>query len=78
MNKKVVSIEHDLVPKHEILTEEEAQAILSEFGITTEQIPKILEHDPVIKSIEAKKGQIIKILRKSHTAGETVYYRIVV
>ena len=37
----------------------------------------ILGSDPVIKKIEAKPGDVLRITRKSQTAGETVYYRLV-
>ena len=37
-----------------------------------------MNDDPVSISIGAKPGQIIKIIRKSHTAEEAVVYRLVV
>lgn len=78
MNKESI-LEHELVPKHEILQKEDADAILKKLGITPENLPKIiLDSDPVAKAIGAKRGNILKILRKSPTAGETVYYRVVV
>jgi DNA-directed RNA polymerase subunit H len=45
--------------------------------VSEEQLPKILETDPVIKVIKAKAGDLIEIKRKSITAGDTIYYRIV-
>lgn len=78
MNKESI-LEHELVPKHEILPKEDADAVLNKLGITAENLPKIiLDSDPVAKAIGAKRGNILKILRKSPTAGETVYYRVVV
>ena len=78
LNKESI-LEHELVPKHEILQKEEADAILKSLGITPENLPKIiLDSDPVAKAIGAKRGNILKILRNSPTAGETVYYRVVV
>ena len=71
-------LEHDLVPKHEILADEDAKKVLQEYGIDAEQLPKIKEEDPVAETIGAKKNQILKITRKSATAGESVYYRLVV
>ena len=75
---KNIILEHELVPKHEILEKEGASEVLKKYGITAEQLPKILDSDPVVKAIDAKRGNILKITRKSPTAGETVYYRIVV
>jgi len=75
--KFTVSI-HQLVPKHEVLTQEEKKEVLEMFGVEKEQLPKILDSDPACKEIGAKKGDVIRILRKSETAGESVYYRVVV
>lgn len=45
--------------------------------IHIEQLPKIRKDDPVVKAIDAKPGDILKITRKSHTAGKFVTYRLV-
>ena len=66
------------MPLHEILDEEETSLILKKYGITKEQLPKILKDDPVVKAIAAKEGQVLRISRRSRTAGESVYYRLVV
>lgn len=70
-------LEHVLVPKHEILKKTEVKELLGKLGVETEQLPKILEDDPVAQAIEAKKGDVLKITRASPTAGESIYYRIV-
>lgn len=69
---------HFLVPKHELLSKEEAQEIARKFNASFSQFPYILSTDPIAKEIGAKPGDMIKITRKSETAGETVYYRYVV
>jgi DNA-directed RNA polymerase subunit H len=71
-------LDHFLVPKHETLTKEKAQEAMKALGLTEESMPKILGSDPVVEEIGAKKGDVIKITRKSPTAGESIYYRIVV
>jgi len=76
--KKEILLNHYLVPKHEVMSEEEVKDLLEKLNITKEQLPKILESDPMVKLIGAKVGDVIKITRKSHTAGETIYYRLVV
>jgi len=70
-------LKHEFVPLHEILPKKEAKDLLESLGVTREQLPKIYVSDPVIKRMEAKEGDIIKITRKSRTAGEAVYYRAV-
>jgi len=42
------------------------------------QLPHILSTDPAIKAIGAKPGSIIKVVRKSLTAGEAIVYRYVI
>ncbi len=71
-------LKHRFVPKHEILSEEEKKAVLERYNISLRQLPKILAKDVVIKAINAKVGDVIKITRKSPTAKQSVYYRVVV
>jgi len=42
------------------------------------QLPKIHKKDPAISHLEPKKGDIIKIERKSPTNIKSIYYRIVI
>jgi DNA-directed RNA polymerase subunit H len=70
--------DHILVPEHEILSKEESQKILKEYNVELYQLPKILVTDPCAKMLGAKPGNIIKITRKSKTAGKAVAYRVVV
>ena len=71
-------LNYEMVPEHTILSKEEAKQVLEKFKITPENLPKILLSDPVVKAINAKEGDILKIVRKSKTAGTSLYYRIVV
>jgi DNA-directed RNA polymerase subunit H len=69
---------HALVPEHEILSEEELNALLEKYNITKGQMPKIFISDPVVKKIKANLGDVVKITRSSKTAGVSVFYRVVV
>jgi len=69
---------HDLVPLHIIVSDDEKKELFEKYNITPDQLPKILDSDPVSISIGAKPGQIVKIVRKSHTAKEAVAYRFVI
>lgn len=78
-DKYVVDIfESELVPKHEILSPEEKEALLQKLGVNERKLPRILEKDPAAKRIGAKKGDVIRIIRKSTSAGVAEYYRYVV
>ena len=77
LENKFNILEHDLVPKHTILNEDEKKELLEKFKIKPKQLPKVLINDPVVKAINAKEGDILKIIRKSATAGTSIYYRIV-
>ena len=70
--------DHDMVPKHEVLTPQERKELLETLGVTKDQLPLIRETDPMSKEISAKPGDVIRIIRKSPTAGHTVYYRHVI
>ena len=69
---------HKLVPDHTILSDKEQKELLEKYGIGTEQLPKILDTDPAVISINAKPGQIVKITRKSPTAKVAISYRLVI
>jgi DNA-directed RNA polymerase subunit H len=71
-------LKHELVPKHEVLSKAEAVELLKKFNTSPEKLPKIFSDDPVVIAIDAKPGDILKIKRKSPTAGEIFYYRVVV
>lgn len=76
--KQLDILQHKLVPLHVVLSEKEKKNFLEKYNITPDQLPKILNTDPVAIYIDAKPGQIVKIIRKSHTAKEAVAYRLVV
>lgn len=69
---------HELVPKHRILQEEEKGQLLKNLRIQESQLPWIYTYDPVIKYLGGKRGEVVEILRKSETAGESLYYRLIV
>jgi DNA-directed RNA polymerase subunit H len=70
--------EHKLVPKHEILTEKEKTEILAQYKIQPYQMPQIISTDPAVKAIGAKPGDMLRIIRKSATAGKHIAFRYVV
>ncbi|HEY1248105.1 MAG TPA: DNA-directed RNA polymerase subunit H [Nitrososphaera sp.] len=77
--KKIIKItNHAYQPKHEILSKEMAEEVLRKFNAKPGQLPYITTTDKGIEDLEVRPGDIIKITRKSPTAGESVYYRYVV
>ncbi len=70
--------EHALVPKHEILTAKEKQQLLTKYKVQPYQMPQVTSTDPAVKAIGAKPGDVLRIIRKSSTAGEHIAYRYVV
>src|SRR4030067_3576770 len=70
--------EHALVPMHEILSEKERTQLLTQYKVQPYQIPQVKSTDPAVKAIGAKPGDILRIIRKSSTAGEHIAYRYVV
>ena len=72
----VVNItKHELVPKHEPLSEKEAEAALAAFQLTKAQLPRMMSRDPVARYFGLKRGDVVKITRKSETAGTYSTYR---
>ena len=72
-------LQHNLVPEHIILSEEEKKEVIEKYaGGDPYKLPYILVSDPVVQAIGAKPGDVIKIIRKSPTAGVSIYYRLVV
>jgi DNA-directed RNA polymerase I, II, and III subunit RPABC1 len=69
---------HELVPKHIIVNDEEKKAVLKKYRIKESQLPKIIISDPVAKYLGLRRGQLVKIIRTSETAGLHVVYRIAV
>lgn len=70
--------QHELVPIHEILSEEEKREVLERYHVKPYQLPWIKASDPVAIILGAKPGDIIRIRGRSETAGEYISYRYVV
>ncbi|MDY6768839.1 MAG: DNA-directed RNA polymerase subunit H [Candidatus Nanohaloarchaea archaeon] len=70
--------EHELVPRHEVMGEDEVEELLDEYDITKEELPQIKQGDAALDDLETEVGDVVRIERDSPTAGETTYYRVVV
>jgi len=76
--KELVITDHIYQPKHEIVPRKEAEEVLKKYNTKPSQLPYILMEDKGLEGLDVRPGDIIKITRKSPTAGESVYYRYVV
>ena len=70
--------EHELVPEHEKLDEDEIEKLLDRFEITKDNLPKMSKKDAVAKKMDLEPGDVVHIKRDSPTAGKADYYRVVI
>jgi len=77
VKKEIDVSKHELVPKHEIVSEEEKEELIKKYG-SLKNFPRIYSSDPQVKLLNAKPGDLIKIIRRNEVTGESVYYRVVV
>jgi len=76
--KQIDVLLHKFVPKHVLLTKEESQNLLEKYQIDVNDLPQMFEKDPVAIAIGAKEGDIVRIIRDSHTTVRSIdYYRYV-
>ena len=68
---------HILTPKHSKLGEREKAQLFEKYHVTSKEMPKILKTDAALRELDSKPGDMIKIVRKSATAGESIFYRVV-
>ena len=69
---------HSLVPTHEKCSDTEKKAVLKKYNITIKDLPKISINDAAIVDMNLEPGDVVKITRDSPTAGDSVFYKVVI
>ena len=69
--------EHELVPEHTVLEEDDLEEVLAEYGIDRTDLPKIKRSDPALPE-DAELGDVVRIVRDSRTTDTATVYRLVI
>ena len=69
--------QHELVPEHTVLEEDELEDVLAEYGIDRTDLPKIKRSDPALPE-DAELGDVVRIVRDSRTTDTATVYRLVI
>ena len=75
---KINIVDHILVPKHIVLTQEESKFVLETYNAKKKDMPLISSTDPIARYYNMKADDICKIERASVMTCITPFYRIVV
>lgn len=69
--------EHEIVPKHELMTSEETQDFLNFQLKTMRDFPTVPHTDPQITWIGGRPGQMVRIIRPSESTTVSIAYRTI-
>jgi len=70
-------LNHQYVPNHTILSENEVDEMMKKYNVTEKsQLPDISRYDPVALAIGMRPGEVCRIDRPSKSAISSLYYRV--
>lgn len=69
---------HNMVPKHILLSKNDATKVMNEYKIKKKDMGRIFVDDPMARYLYAQKDDIIQIIRMTVNSGYSTYYRLVV
>ncbi|MFB6252393.1 MAG: DNA-directed RNA polymerase subunit H [Halobellus sp.] len=69
--------QHELVPEHTLIDEDEVESMLTQYDVKRADLPKIKRKDPALPD-DAAVGDVVKIVRDSRTTDKAVSYRLVI
>jgi len=69
--------QHELVPDHVVLSEDEVEDVLVEYDVERTSLPKIKRRDPALPD-DAEPGDVVKVVRNSRTTDKAIVYRLVI
>ena len=67
---------HVMMPQHVLLSQIEKESFFKSSNLADSQLPRITVNDPIARYYGMKRGDVVRIIRKSETAGLAVNYRI--
>jgi DNA-directed RNA polymerase I, II, and III subunit RPABC1 len=70
-------MKHELVPKFEVLENEEVSKVLQTYRIKHAQLPRMHASDPCARYLGLARGQVVRVTRASAEYGASIAYRIV-
>jgi DNA-directed RNA polymerase I, II, and III subunit RPABC1 len=70
-------MKHELVPKFEVLENEEVAKVLQTYRIKHAQLPRMHASDPCARYLGLARGQVVRVTRASAEYGDSIAYRIV-